>query len=144
MLDSVGSKLALIFAVGFVIVLIGVGIQIDVFSILSKDKHLDIYSIGDVIADPQKYIGKNITVPGYYFQGDRPNGEGYISSELVPQPILEGSLNQVGLMVVNISKVNMTFDESVLYDFTGTLLEKGNTSYSTALIILNVEKVEID
>jgi len=82
MLDSLGSKLALIFAIGFVIVLIGVGIQTDVFSILNKDTSLNVYTIGDVLANPQKFIGQKITVPGYYFQGDRPVGEGFITSEL--------------------------------------------------------------
>lgn len=143
MFDSIGSKLAVIFIVGFVFVLIGVGIRTDVFSIQNKDKSLSIYSIGDVMADPQKYIGQKITVPGYYFHGDLPNGEGYITSELVQQPIIEGSLDNVDLMIINISGVNTTFNESVLYDFIGTLISQGYTTYPTTSIILSIEKVEL-
>ncbi len=144
MLDSLGSKLALIFAIGFVIVLIGVGIQTDVFSILNKDTSLNVYTIGDVLANPQKFIGQKITVPGYYFQGDRPVGEGFITSELVQQPILEGSLGNVDLMLINLSTINMSLSDSTLYDFTGIVHSQGNTRvYQTSSIILSVEKVTL-
>jgi hypothetical protein len=143
MLDSIGSKLTVIFAVGFVVILIGVGIGNDVFSIQNKDKSLNIYSIGAIMADPQKYIGQKITVPGYYFQNDLPNKEGYITSELVQQPIIEGSLDTVDLMIINISGINTTFNGSVLYDFTGTLISQGYTTYPTTSVILSVEKVEL-
>ena len=144
MLDSLGSKLALIFTIGFVIVLIGVGIQTDVFSILNKDTSLNVYTIGDVIANPQKFIGQKITVPGYYFQGDRPVGEGFITSELVQQPILEGSLGNVDLMLINLSTINMSLSDSTLYDFIGIVHSQGNTGvYQTSSIILSVEKVTL-
>jgi hypothetical protein len=141
MLDSTGSKLAAVFVVGFVVVLIGIGIRTDVFSIQNKDKSLSIYSIGDIMSDPQKYIGQRITVPGYYFQGNLPNQERYITSEQVQQPIIEGSLDNVDLMRINISMVNTTFNQSVLYDFTGTLISQG--IYPTISIILSLEKVEL-
>jgi hypothetical protein len=141
MFESTGSKLAVIFVIGFVVVLIGVGIRTDVFSIQNKDKTLNINSIGDVMVDPQKYIGQKITVPGYYFHGDLPNREGYITSELVQQPIIEGSLDNIDLMIINISGVNTTFNESVLYDFTGTLMSRG--AYPSESIILSVENVEL-
>jgi hypothetical protein len=141
MFESTGSKLAVIFVISFVVVLIGVGFRTDVFSIQNKDKSLNTYSIGDVMVNPQKYIGQKITVPGYYFHGDLANGEGYITSELVQQPIIEGSLDNVDLMIINISGLNTTFNESVLYDFTGTLISRG--AYSTESIILSVEKVEL-
>jgi len=93
------------------------------------------------MADTQKYIGQKITVPGYYLQWDRPKGEGYITSELVQQPIIEGSLDNVDLMIINISGINTTFNGSVLYDFTGTLFSQG--VYPTVSIILSVDKVEL-
>ncbi len=141
MFESTGSKLAVIFVIGFVIVLIAVGIRTDVFSIQNKDKTLNINSIGNVMVDPQKYIGQKITVPGYYFQGNLPNRKGYITSELAQQPIIEGSLDNIDLMIINISGVNTTLNESVLYDFTGTLLSRG--VYPTETIILSVENVEL-
>ena len=141
MFESTGSKLAVIFVIGFVVVLIGVGIRTDVFSIQNKDKSLSIYSIGDVMVDPQKYIGQKITVAGYYLHGDLPNTEGYITSELVQQPIIEGSLDTVDLMIINISGMNTSLNESALYDFTGTLMSQG--VYPTESIILSVEKVEL-
>jgi len=144
MLDSTGSKLALIFVVGLVIVLVGVGIQTDVFSILNKDTSLNVYSIGDILANPQKYIGQKITVLGYYFQGDRPHGEGFITSEFVQQPIIEGSLDNVDLMLINISTINMSFNKSVLYDFTGIVVSPGYAGgYPTSSLILSVEKVSL-
>ncbi len=143
-LDSLGSKLALIVTVGVVLVIIGVGIQTDVFSVRNKATSLKVYSIGDVLANPQRYAGQKITVLGYYFQGGRPHGEGFITSELVQQPVLEGSLDNVDMMLINISKINMVFNESAQYDFTGTLLSQGSTGvYLTTSIILSVEKVEL-
>ena len=141
MFESTGSKLAVIFVIGFVVVLIAVGIRTDVFSIQNKDKTLNINSIGNVMVDPQKYIGQKITVPGYYLQGNLVNNEGYITSEHVQQPIIEGSLDNVDLMIINISGVNTTLNESVLYEFTGTLMSRG--AYPTESIILSVENVEL-
>jgi hypothetical protein len=144
MLDSPGSKLALIFTIGFVIVLIGIGIQTDVFSILNKDVSLKVDTIGDVLANPQKFIGQKITVSGYYFQGDNPIGEGFIASEPVQQPILEGSLNNVDLLLINISTINMSLNDIALYDFTGTIHSQVYTGvYPTSSIILSVEKITL-
>jgi hypothetical protein len=141
MLDSTGSKLAVIFVICFVVVLIGVGIRTDIFSIQNKDKSLNIYSIGDVTTNPQKYIGQKITIPGYFLQGDLPHGEGYITSGLVQQPIIEGSLDNVDWIILNVSGINVAFNESAIYDFTGTVVSQG--TYPTTSIILSVEIVEL-
>lgn len=143
MLDSVGAKLAVIFVIIVMVVLIVLGMNFDVFSIQSKDKSLDLYSIGEVMADPQKYIGQKVTVQGYYYQGDLPNGEGYVSSGFVQQPIIEGSLDNVEWMIVNISRSNTSLNESSLYDFTGTLVSQEDTGSSTVSVILSVEKIEL-
>ena len=143
MLDGIGSKLLIVITIGFVIILLSIGTATDFFSIENKDQSLNIHSIGDIMADPLEYIGEKITVRGYFFQGDVSNKEGYISSEQVQQPIIEGSLNNVDLMIVNISKVNMTFNESICYDFTGTLLSQENTVYPAISVTLAVEKVQL-
>lgn len=143
MFDDLGPKLLIVIIIGFVISLIGVGIATDFVSVQNKDQSLDIHSIGDIMADPQKYVGQQITVTGYYFQGDLPNGEGYISSDQIHQPILEGSLNNVDWMIINASKINMTFTESILYDFTGTLISQENTVYPTISVLLAVEKAQL-
>ncbi len=140
MLDSLGSKLALVCVIGLVIVLIGVGIQTDFFSILNKDKSQNLLSIGDLNADTKKYVNQSITVQGYFLKWDLPIGDGYITSEFLQPPILEGSLNDVDFIVANISKINISLDNTVIYDFTGTWVAQGSDPAISYL--LTVEKVE--
>jgi hypothetical protein len=140
MLDSLGSKLALVCVIGLVIVLIGVGIQTDVFSILNKDKSQNILSIGDLNANPKQHAGQKITVQGYFLEWDLPIGDGYITSELLQPPIIEGSLNDVDFIIANISGVTTSINDSVLYDFTGIWVSQG--IYPTISYTLSIEKIE--
>jgi|GEM_PF-2982862 len=144
MLEGIGPKLVLIFVIGIVIILIGVGIGNDIFSTQTRDNSLNIHSIGEVIDSPENYIGQKITVNGYYYQDDLPDGEGYIASEQVPQPILEGTLDNIDFLLMNFSAVNITLNESIMYDFTGTLIQQENAVYNTTgSVILFLENVEI-
>lgn len=138
MLEGVGPKLLVVAVVGLSIALIGVGIYTDIFNIHKEDKNLVIRVVGDITADPGLFDGQRITVQGYYYQGDQPDGHGYITSEPVEQPILEGSLNNVDFLVVNFTSFNITFNEGILYYFTGVLQPSQDaltheTSYSLVL-----------
>lgn len=115
MLEGIGPKLLLICVVGLVIVLIGVGISNDFFSLQNTDKSLVIRTVGDVSATPKDFVGKNITVSGYFYRDNLPVGQGYITSEPVQLPIVEGSLNNVDFLIMNYSGFYNPFGEGVLY-----------------------------
>lgn len=140
MLDSLASKIALVCVIGLVIVIIGVGIQTDVFSILNKDKSQNLLSIGDLNANTKQYVSQKISVQGYFLEWNLPIGDGYITSELLRPPILEGSLNDVDFIIANISGINISLNNTVLYNFTGTWVSEGSSPSISYLLI--VEKVE--
>jgi len=138
MLEGIGPKLLVVAVIGLTITLIGVGIYTDIFNIKKEDKSLVIRMVGDITDNPGTFVGKRITVRGYYYQGDQPDGYGYITSDPVEQPVLEGSLNNVDFLVMNFSGFNITFEEGVLYYFTGILQSSQDsltyeTSYSLVL-----------
>ena len=120
MLDGLGPKVLAVAVVGLTIVLIGVGIYTVFFNVQNEDKSLVIRSVGDVDASPESFVGQRITVQGYYYQGDRTQGYGYITDVPVQLPIIEGSLNDVNFLVMNFTGFNITFGQGVLYYFTGT------------------------
>jgi hypothetical protein len=141
MLEGIGPKLLLILVVGFTIVLIGVGISTDVFTTQNTDKSLVIRAVGDVTTTPDKFAGQKITVMGYYYQGDLPLGYGYITSDPVSQPIIQGSLNNVDFLIVNLSAYNTSLIEGVLYYFTGLFVASYDTVYQGASYTLLLETV---
>jgi hypothetical protein len=120
MLGGIGPKLLMVAVVGLTIALIGVGIYTVYLYTQKEDQSLNIIAIGDITLTPEKYVGQRITVEGYYYQGDQPDGYGYITSDLVQYPILQGSLENVDFLNMNFSGLNITFDEGILYYFTGT------------------------
>jgi hypothetical protein len=138
MLEGIGPKVLVIFAIGLTIVLVGVGISTDIFTNQNIDKSLVIRAVGDIEATPERFVGQKVTVMGYYYQGDLPTGYGYITSIPVEQPIIQGSLNDVDFLIVNFTSFNVTFEEGTLYYFTGVWkLSQGSyyqgTSYSLVL-----------
>jgi hypothetical protein len=142
MLEGIGPKILLIAVVGFTIVMIGVGISTDFFAIQNTDKSLVIRAVGDVAATPENFIGQRITVMGYYYQGDLPDGYGYIASGPVQQPIVEGSFDNVDFLIMNFSGYQTTFTEGVLYYFTGLFVSGQNTVYHGTSYVLLLETVE--
>jgi hypothetical protein len=142
MLEGMGPKMLLVFVVGLTVVLIGVGISTDVFSIQNSDKSLVIRTVGDVTVTPEKFIGQRITVRGYYYHGDLPSRYGYITSAPVEQPIIEESLNTIDFLIMNFSSFNVTFGEGVLYYFTGILLSSQDTMYHGTSYVLSLKAIE--
>lgn len=135
-------KILIIVVIASVVILIGVGISTDFFATQNQDKSLNLRSIGDITATPGAYIGKRISVEGYYYQGDLPNRLGYITSDLVVQPIVQGSLNNVNFLIMNYSGFNITtYNEAVLYDFTGVLLSQNGTFYQGRSYVLSLEAI---
>jgi hypothetical protein len=141
MLEGIGPKLLLIFAVVFTIVMVGVGISTDLFAIQNTDKSLVIRTVGDVAASPEKFVGQKITVKGYYYQGALPLKNGYITSIPVAQPIVEGSFDNVDFLIMNFSGFTTTFDEGVLYYFTGLFISAQGTVYHGVSYVLLLEAV---
>jgi hypothetical protein len=142
MLEGVGPKVLLITVVGFTIVIIGVGLTTDLFAIQNTDKSLVIRSVGDVAATPEKFAGQRVTVMGYYYQGDLPDGYGYIASVPVQLPIVDGSFDNVDFLIMNFSGYHTTFTEGILYYFTGLFVSMQNTVYHGTSYVLLLETVE--
>jgi len=141
MLEGVGPKVLLVVVVCLTIVLVGVGISTDFFAIQNTDKSLVIRTVGDVTSTPEKFAGQTITVAGYYYQGDLPIGHGYITSEPVVLPIVEGSLNNVDFLVMNFSGFYSTFGEGVLYYFTGQFVSTVDTLYHGQSYVLILQAI---
>jgi hypothetical protein len=131
-----------IIVIVFALIVIGIAIASDVFEIKNTEEPANIISIGDIIDNTQQYIGKNITVRGYYYQGDLPEGEGYITSDGVELPIHDGSFENVDYLMINSSGVNTIFVDDTEYYVTGTLVPFETTPYPIKLVILSAEKVE--
>jgi hypothetical protein len=138
MLEGALPKILAVAVVGLTIALIGVGIYTDVLNTQQQDKTLVIRAVGEITATPEKFVGQRITIKGYYYQGDFATGYGYITNAPITLPFVQGSLNGMDFLTVNFSQFNITFDEGVLYYFTGTLRSSQDpvtsiTSYSLLL-----------
>lgn len=95
-----------------------------------------------IFEDPNNYIGKNITVEGYFFNRFDSDTNAYISSVEIKRPILEGDLENSVLLLMDYSSSTINLDESTLYRFHGLLTEFNNTEFPVDRIILNVYSVE--
>ncbi len=143
MLEGVGPKLLIIGVVGLVIVIIGVGFSTDFFSFQKTDKNLVIRAVGDVSTTPKDFVGKNITVSGYFYHDDLPAGLGYITSQPIQLPIVEGSLNNVDFLIMNYSGYYDSIGEGVLYYFTGLFQTSSGVTYpgsSYSLVLKSIRE----
>jgi hypothetical protein len=122
-------------------VMVGVGLTTDLFAIQNTDKSLVIRAVGDVAATPEDFVGQKITVMGYYYHGDLPDGYGYITSVPLQQPIVQGSFDNVDFLIMNFSGFQPTFTEGVLYYFTGLFIAEHDTMYHGTSYVLLLETV---
>ena len=142
MLGGIVTKIIVVVAIASVVILIGVGLSTDFFAIQNQRKPLNLRSIGDITVTPGAYLGKRMTVEGYYYQDDLSNGYGYITAELVQPPIVQGSLTNVDFLIMNYSGFNITtYNQGVLYDFTGMLLSQNGTLFQGRSYVLSLEAI---
>jgi hypothetical protein len=135
-------KILIVVVVASVVILIGVGLATDFFGTQNQQKNLNLRSIGDITATPATYLGKRITVEGFYYQGDLSNGYGYLTDALIQQPIVQGSFSNVQFLIVNYSGFNITpYNEGVQYYFTGVLLSQNSTVFQGRSYFLSLEAI---
>jgi hypothetical protein len=135
-------KILIVVVVASVVIVIGVGLATDFFGTQNQQKNLNLRSIGDITANPATFLGKRITVEGFYYQGDLANGYGYLTDALVQQPIVQGSFSNQ-FLIMNYSGYNMsTYIQGVQYYFTGTLVSQNSTLYQGRSYFLSLEAIE--
>jgi len=134
------TKKLWIIVIAFALIVIAIAVASDVFEIKSSVEPTSFVLIRDIINNTQDYLGKNITVRGFYYHGDLPENEGYLASDHVDLPIHEGSFENVNYLKINFSGLDINFVDDVEYYVTGTL----GTSETTPIqeIVLFVENVQ--
>jgi len=105
----------------------------------SPDDSLVIYSPDDIMENVDKYLGKDITVKGYYY--NEGEGTGFITSRTI-DPYLPVQRLPVNHSNVNISSLPKgMLDEEVRYLFTGVLILDESSPLDDDVILV-AEKVE--
>jgi len=105
----------------------------------SPDDSLVIYSPDEIMRNVQEYLGKDITVEGYY--QNEGEGTGFIISRII-DPYLPVQQLPVNHSNVNISSLPKgVLDEEVRYLFTGVLTLDESSPLDDAVILV-AEKVE--
>jgi len=136
------TKKLWIFLIIFILIIIGIAVYVDFFVYKNPEESLNYISIQDVLLNYKNYIGKNITVRGFYYNGDLPYGEAYITSDHIILPIREGSFENIDYLTINSSGLNVTFVDDEEYYFTGNLVSNEIMPFQIQLIVLSAENVE--
>ena len=124
-----------------IIVIVIVIIIIAAYGFLSNPQEpVEIYYPDEVVENSDEYLNEKITVEGYYYNENRPEGEGVISKSI----LTEGSSSSVVIITLpvdhsNVNTSGLLIDE-IKYRFTGTLIEK-ESEYGKPVILI-AEKIE--
>ena len=126
--------------VGTVLLVVVIIIAAYILVSSSPDDSLVIYSPDDIMGNVDKYLGKDITVKGYYYN-EGIEGTGFITSRTI-DPYLPVQQLPVNHSNVNISSLPKgVLDEEVRYLFTGVLTLDESSPLDDAVILV-AEKVE--
>lgn len=126
--------------VGTVLLVVVIIIAAYILVSSSPDDSLVIYSPDDIMENVDKYLGKDITVKGYYYN-EGIEGKGFITSRTI-DPYLPVQQLPVNHSNVNISSLPKgVLDEEVRYLFTGILTLDESSPLDDAVILV-AEKVE--
>jgi hypothetical protein len=131
-----------------IIILISILILLIIGFIYLADDNTDIIEDNDkldprtIIDNYEEYIGKNITVKGYFYEPDFGDEFAYISTKPVEEPIRQGEFELGKFLLINYSSVsNMNFTDSIYY-FSGRVKEANFSQYALDVIYLDVNSVE--
>lgn len=106
----------------------------------SPDDSPVIYSPDEIMENAEEYVGKNITVKGYYYN-EGIEGRGFITSQTI-DPYLPVQRLPVNHSNINISSLPKgVLDEGVKYLFTGILISDESSILDDAVILV-AENVE--
>jgi len=95
----------------------------------SENESIVVLSPDEVINDSAKYVGKTITVEGYFYT----ESGGVITSSLIPQG--SSAWDFTSRLPVNYSAVNVSPAENVKYRFTGVLI-KENSGFVSSIVLV--------
>ena len=102
----------------------------------------EILTVDEVVDSSERYIDKVITVQGFYYHGNYPEGQGDITSDAI-NPYSSSFPESVQYLSVNHSKVNMTLVEGVKYRFKGSLIPDPSVPAGTAVILIADEITQV-
>jgi hypothetical protein len=124
-----------------IILLVVIIVIIIVFFVINPPMNtVTVFTVEEVVDNPQKYLGENIIVEGYYYHEDFPGGQGVITTTIIGPGT--SSTEFIKRLSVNYSDINVTLADQVKYRFTGVL-----TSYqsgpSTAFILTAIKIDEV-
>ena len=108
----------------------------------ATDQSIQSHTVGEIVDSSDEYLGSIITVDGFYYHGNNPEGEGFITAKI--EDPLSSSFKFVREKIsVNHSGVNITLADEVKYRFTGTLVEDTSSPVPGVIILMAEEIVKI-
>jgi len=106
----------------------------------NPQESIEVFSPDEIMENSEDYLNQLITVEGYYYNDNRPTGEGVISRTIRE----EGSSTTIIIITLPVDHSNVNTSgiliDKIKYRFTGTLVEK-QSEYGT-IIILVADKIE--
>ena len=96
----------------------------------------------EVVINYGQYIGENITIEGFIYDPDPADQFGYVSSQLIEQPLEQGEFVEEELLLINYSDVENISGSTKKYYFHGPIREIQNERYPVDLIYLDVKSIE--
>jgi len=103
------------------------------------DQSIDRLTVDDVVDSSADYLDSTISVEGFYYHGNNPDGKGLIAAKIADP--LSSSFESVKQISVDYSNVNIILEDQVKYQFTGMLTEDTSTPVSAGVIILIAEDI---
>jgi len=106
------------------------------------DQSIDRLTVGEVVDSSADYLDSTVSVEGFYYHGNSPDGKGFITAKIVDP--LSSSFEFVKEKIsVNHSNVNITLEDQVKYQFTGTLTEDTSSPVPGVIILMAEEIVKM-
>jgi len=104
----------------------------------ATDQSIQLLTVDEIVDSSDEYLGSIISVEGFFYHGNSPEGEGFITAKM--EDPLSSSFEFVKRISVNYSNINITLEDQVKYQFTGILTED-TSSPVTGVVILMAEEI---
>ena len=107
----------------------------------ATDQSIQLLTVDEIVDSSDEYLGSIISVEGFFYHGNNPEGEGFITAKM--EDPLSSSFEFVKRISVNYSNVNITLEDQVKYQFTGTLTEDTSSPVPGVVILMAEEIVRV-
>ena len=107
----------------------------------ATDQSIQSLTVDEIVDSSDEYLGSIISVEGFFYHGNSPEGEGFITAKM--EDPLSSSFESVKQISVNYSNVNITLEDQVKYQFTGTLTEDTSSPVPGVVILMAEEIVRV-